>query len=554
MARFLSLVLGALLIGAVFILPNNPERISIAVFNRLPLELPVILLLAMVLGRMRGVIIALTLLVTSIALLKLADLATYTAYGRTFNPILDYFLIEAGLGLLRDSIGGPLAALVAVLAFVFIIGLVVTLRVTLKSWATLLECQERASGLVGSRLSPARPLAVAGLMISSIWMTADAGYHLGYWALEKSPAGTTTTTRYTVKRIAEIRETADDLVQFREAARVDTFEIFPTPLNRLGGRDVLLIWIESYGRASFDNPLYSATHGPTLRRAEAALANAGLAMKSGWLTSPTKGGESWLAHGALGSGLWTSNNGRYSAMIASGHKWLFHFAREGGYRTSAIMPAITVNWPESASMGFDLIYPAADIPYAGKPFNWVTMPDQFTLATYKALLPRDSRPDFTQIALISSHAPWTPVPEMVPWDKVGDGTIFNEMASRGPTPRVLWKNRDNVRDAYRRSIDYSLEAVFSYLPQLKDNPPLIIVSGDHQAVGFVSGSNNRDVPVHVIGPPDVLAMLDGWNWADGLFPSKDGPVRRMDSFRNDFLKTFSSRQQTAHQANRRDGP
>jgi hypothetical protein len=128
---------------------------------------------------------------------------------------------------------------------------------------------------------------------------------------------------------------------------------------------------------------------------------------------------------------------------------------------------------------------------------------------------------------------------MVAWDDVGDGTIFNEMAARGPTPRELWKNRDDVREAYRRAVDYALQATFSHIARLGDQAPLVFVIGDHQAAGFVAGSDNRDVAVHLIGPPDVVALIDHWGWSDGLIPAADTPVRRMDTFRNDFIAAFT---------------
>jgi hypothetical protein len=363
-----------------------------------------------------------------------------------------------------------------------------------------------------------------------------------YWRFDKSPPGTAWTTRLSVKRGIEVQQTAAEFARFVEDAQRDVYAGNTGLLDALEGRDVILIWIESYGRASFDNPLYAPTHLATLQRAEDEIARTGMAMKSGWLTSPTSGGQSWLAHGALASGLWTSDNGRYNAMLASGHKWLFHFAQEAGYRTAAVMPAITMGWPESLAMGFDLVIPAADIPYKGDRFRWVTMPDQYTLATYPSLLAPDPRPNFVQIALISSHAPWTPIADMVPWEDVGDGTIFNEMAARGPAPKELWADRDAVRDAYRRSVDYTLQVTFSHVARLGDAAPLVIVAGDHQAAGFVSGSDNMDVAVHMIGPPPLLERLDHWNWSDGLIPASDGPVRRMDNFRNDFLDAFTTRQ------------
>ena len=167
------------------------------------------------------------------------------------------------------------------------------------------------------------------------------------------------------------------------------------------------------------------------------------------------------------------------------------------------------------------------------------MPDQFTLAAYPELLSDDPRPDFVQVALISSHAPWTPIADIVPWNAVGDGKIFNEMAARGPAPKDLWRDRDAVRDAYRQSVDYALRATFAHVARLSDTAPLVIVAGDHQAAGFVAGSDNMDVALHMIGPPDVIDRIAHWDWTDSLIPAHDGPVRRMDSFRNDFLDAFT---------------
>jgi len=123
---------------------------------------------------------------------------------------------------------------------------------------------------------------------------------------------------------------------------------------------------------------------------------------------------------------------------------------------------------------------------------------------------------------------------------VGDGTIFNEMAARGPTPKDLWKDRDAVRDAYRRSVDYALRVAFAHVARLGEDAPLVIVAGDHQAAGFVAGSENKDVAVHMIGPDHLLERIAHWDWTEGLIPAPDGPVRRMDTFRDDFLDAFST--------------
>ncbi|WP_372574989.1 sulfatase-like hydrolase/transferase [Ruegeria jejuensis] len=527
MRRVATPAIAAAVIFAILVLPNHPDAMAWSALNRWPLELPVLLLGMLAIGRRWGASYIFAFLLLVAFVIKVADIAMLSAFNRTFNPILDTFLIGAGLSLLRDSIGGVLTVLAVISTAGLLILLFLALERSLRIWATY------------ALTRPLRASAAVLALLGAGWAAADVGHHLEYWRFDKSPPGSAWTTRLTLKRGIELERTATELARFTAEAQSDTYADTTGLLNALDGRDVILIWIESYGRASFENPLYAPTHLETLREAEAEITRSGMAMKSGWLTSPTSGGQSWLAHGALASGLWTSDNGRYNAMLASGHKWLFHFAQDAGYRTSAIMPAITMGWPESRAMGFDTVIPAADIPYQGARFRWVTMPDQFTLATYPALLPPDPRPDFVQIALISSHAPWTPIPDMVPWEKVGDGTIFNEMAARGPEPKALWRDRDAVRDAYRRSVDYALRATFSHVARLGDEAPLVIVVGDHQAAGFVAGSDDMDVAAHMIGPPKLLRLIDHWGWTDGLVPAADGPVRRMDSFRNDFLEAFT---------------
>ena len=50
------------------------------------------------------------------------------------------------------------------------------------------------------------------------------------------------------------------------------------------------------------------------------------------------------------------------------------------------MPAITLPWPEADWFGYDRVLAARDLGYRGQPFNWVTMPDQFTLAAFERQL------------------------------------------------------------------------------------------------------------------------------------------------------------------------
>lgn len=526
MKRVTFLILSAALIFCVLILPNHPGTMRLQAFNRFPLELPALLLGALAIGSRRAVPALLALILLATVILKLADFGMFQAYNRTFNPILDAFLIEAGLGLLRDSIGTPLVVL-AVIATIFgALAISIGLFAALRQWSSV-----RPHALVRT-IGGITAMIFAGITI------ADAGHSLKYWQLSKSPPGTSWTTRLSFKRAVEVRNTAIEMVAFRDAAQIDPYTHSRNLLGLLNERDVIFIFVESYGRASFDNPLY-ARHKETLSKAETELEAAGLAMRSGWLTSPTAGGQSWLAHGTLSSGLWTSDNGRYNAMLTSERKSLFHIASEAGFRTSAVMPAITLAWPESSLMGFEQVLAADDLDYRGERFNWVTMPDQFVLSAYGSLLGEDPRNDFIQIALVSSHAPWVPIPPVIDWDTVGDGAIFTQWATQGPSPREVWKDRDKIRAQYAIAVDYALEVVMSHVARLGPDAPLVVVLGDHQAVGFVAGSDNKDVPVHMIGAPESLAHIAHWEWSSGLIPAPDAPLWRMDAFRGQFIESFS---------------
>jgi len=240
--------------------------------------------------------------------------------------------------------------------------------------------------------------------------------------------------------------------------------------------------------------------------------------------------------------MWLDTQGRYRALLASPRRTLFHYAQAAGRRTAAVMPAHAYPWPEGSFFGFDAIYNAGDLGYRGKPFNWVTMPDQFTLAAFDRLeLARTDRaPLVAQVALVSSHAPWVPVAKLVPWDAIGDGRIFNAQATAGDPPEQVWQDHDRVRAQFRKAIDYSLRTVGDWAVRHADAPPLLVVMGDHEPARFVSGVSGFDVPIHVIGPPDLVDRVARPGWAAGMIPGADTPALRMDRMRDLLLDRLSS--------------
>ncbi|MEO1790305.1 MAG: sulfatase-like hydrolase/transferase [Pseudomonadota bacterium] len=527
-ALVVRLACAALVLHLVLIQPNHPAALGWGALFVFPLELPVIVLALMAFGRGRwGAVlrVGLVAVLLVIAVLKAADFAMFTALARGFNPVADLPLIEAGLRLAVGSVGAVLTVL-GVIAALICVGAVAALL----WWAT--------GVWAGIAWVPARAAGLAAVVFGGI-ATAEIGNAMGRWDLPAPVPGAAFTARVGVERVVMARDTLADLRNFSQAAAQDRFAGREGLLSAID-RDVLIIFVESYGRTSLDTPLFADTHRATLARSEVQLGDLGLAMRSGILRAPTRGGQSWLSHASFANGLWIADQTSYGAALASGRQTLFHLARGAGFHTAAVMPQITLDWPEAAYMGFDTILAADDLGYEGRPFNWVTMPDQFTFAAMDRLLPKDAEaPLFVQIALGSSHAPWLPVPELVAWDQVGNGEIFNAMADAGDPPEVVWRDRDRVRDQYRLAVDYALRVVFDYIARHAETAPLVFVVGDHQAAEFVALDNRPDVPVHVIGPAALVDRVADWGWSAGLLPDDQAGPRGMDEMRDLILETFS---------------
>jgi hypothetical protein len=153
----------------------------------------------------------------------------------------------------------------------------------------------------------------------------------------------------------------------------------------------------------------------------------------------------------------------------------------------------------------------------------------------------DDRPLFIQMATGTSHAPWVPVPELVDWERIGDGRIFDAVAASGDPPDVVWRDRDRVRAQYRLAVDYALRTVLAYAARHADDPPLMLVLGDHQAAGFVALDDRPHVPIHVLGPAHLVERAAAeWGLSPGLIPSETAPVIAMDRMRDRILGTFTS--------------
>ncbi|MEP7091314.1 MAG: hypothetical protein ABI776_14545, partial [Nocardioidaceae bacterium] len=313
-------------------------------------------------------------------------------------------------------------------------------------------------------------------------------------------------------------------------------------LTGLRGKDVLFVFVESYGRTAVQGSSFSPRVDAVLDSGTRRLRAAGFSSRSAFLTSPTFGGISWLAHSTLQSGLWVDSQQRYDVLMDSRRSTLAAAFGRAGWRTVSDVPSDTRDWPQGAFYHYDRFYDARNVGYAGPRFGYPTMPDQYTLDAFRRLeLARHARPPvMAEIDLVSSHAPWSRTPHLVDPRRIGDGSVFDGMPQRLPSKRVVWRSAQRVRDAYGRSVEYSLGALVSFVRTSGDPHLVMVVLGDHQPATVVTGRDaSHDVPVAVVArDPAVLDRISGWGWQPGLRPGTSAPVWRMDAFRDRFLVAF----------------
>lgn len=285
--------------------------------------------------------------------------------------------------------------------------------------------------------------------------------------------------------------------------------------------DVLLIFMESYGSTTFDRPEFLEALLPARQRLDAAIRDTGRGVVSAFVTSPTFGGGSVLAHLSLLSGIETRDTDHYVLLMTQKRPTLVSLFRDAGYRTIAVMPGLRESWPESVFYGFDRIYGADALDYHGPAFGWWRIPDQFSLAALDAreMQPHPRKPLFVFFPTVSTHMPFEPTPPLQPnWQRVLSAQPFDAAPlQRSLTQTPVWTD---MGKAYMSSAEYFFDTLSSYLRARPNDRFVIIILGDHQPAANVSGEGaSWDVPVHVIASqPEILKALQADGFVPGLVP------------------------------------
>ena len=314
-------------------------------------------------------------------------------------------------------------------------------------------------------------------------------------------------------------------------------------LPGLRGKDVLLLFVESYGRAAVQGSSYSPGIDRVLDRGTAQLRAGGFSTRTGYLSSSTFGGLSWLAHITMQSGIRIGTQRGYDQLAKSNRLTLATAFKRAGWRTIADQPVNKRFWPEGRDFyHYDKVYDRRNIGYRGPGFGIAPMPDQFDLESLQRqeLAQRHDRPVFAEVDLISSHTPWTRIPRLIPWKQLGDGTIFNHVPVETSTAK-LFGDGARARKAYGDSIQYTMSTIVSFMRRYGNDNLVTILLGDHQAPAVTPRGASHDVPISIIAhDPKVTAQIKSWGWQDGLHPTPQTPVWPMAAFRDRFLTAFGS--------------
>jgi len=522
-------VLAGALVWVALVAPERTGPVGPAAFARLPIEglVLVVIMLGLPPRVRRWVLAPLGVVVALLLLIRVLDWAFRSFFYRPFNLLSDWRYADSGFGLVRDS-AGTLVAVVATLALlVAIVGLLVAVPRALLRLARSVDAN--------------RPrVARATALLTIVWVALAV---LGIAVRPSPPVASWSTAALASE---QVRKAADDLhdhgVFARDIAQ-DRFQGASAAglLGALRGKDVLIVFVESYGKVAVDT---SSLVDTTLRDGTNRLRTQGFSTKSAWLDSPTFGGLSWLAHSSLQSGLWVNTQQRYDQLLSSDRLTLSRVFRDAGWRTVAVVPANRHDWPEGRSFyGLDAVHDARSLGYAGPGFGYAPMPDQYTLSAFDRLeLARPGRgPVMAEVDLVTSHVPWAPLPRLVDWASLGDGSVYDAMRGQAPTESTVWRTPEGIRTAYAQSIAYSLESTLSFLENTRDRDLVVLVLGDHQPISVVSGeAAGRLVPVTLISrDATVVDRIADWGWNDGLRPLPDAPVWPMSALRDRFLTAFA---------------
>ena len=220
---------------------------------------------------------------------KFLNMAYYDLLNRAFNPVTDWPEIAQAKGVVQAAIGAKLTwvvLIVLVIALVLLVGLITAAAIHL----TAVAARHRRGSVRG--------LAA----LTAVW-GLSAG--LSLQLIPGSAIASASETGLAVDQVHAVQSALADPRIFGQAIHsADPEAAIPASdlLTGLRGKDVLIVFVESYGQVAVQGTSFSPGIDAVLRKQQAMLASAGWSTESAWAGSPSSGGVSWLGplHPAVG--------------------------------------------------------------------------------------------------------------------------------------------------------------------------------------------------------------------------------------------------------------
>jgi phosphoglycerol transferase MdoB-like AlkP superfamily enzyme len=530
--RLFAVSLAIYLLNALLVLGDFMETRWALLPAQVSLELVGVLALVTILSRWGGGslrwILATVLL--GLILLRLADIVVPWSFGRHFNAAVDLKYLPFFIGLLHGSLNSTLFISLSVGALIFLLAALSLLR-----WSIGVA----AGAATAVRL---RAFTIVALLAALAYTVTPSRYDLGPHPFGSAVAEAAWRN---ITYVWDSKGFSDRYLAQINAARAALPQT--ADLTALKGRNVLLVFVESYGAITFTDPTMGKALDPVRSRFEESVRAAGYQVHSSMLNSPITGGGSWMAHATMTAGVRIDSQPLYDVLLTTTTPTLGRFFRDHGYRTVAAMPRIQQPWPEGAFFSFDTILNDAAFAYAGMRFSWETIPDQFVLENVHAReIASADRPLFIQYVLSSSHLPFDSVPPLIDDGRtIGDGRIYSKMGF-DEFPPPAGQVFDNKK-GYVATIGYVLEALNNYLTKRLGDDSLIIIVGDHQPpLTIAAAARNKAVPIHVLSrDPALLVPFQKAGYAAGMMPPATTAEAGMESFLPWFLASYTSQPDVA---------
>ncbi len=249
----------------------------------------------------------------------------------------DWGSIPPAIGVVRDSIG-PAGTDIVFAALGLGLLLLVAAITAATIHITTVAARHRRGAIRG----------LAGL--TAVWALC-AGLSLQFVpGLPVASANATglavTQVRATQAALGDHRIFAQDISSSDPEASVPAADL----LTGLRGKDVIFVFVESYGQVAVRDSSIAPGVDAVLRQSTASLAGAGWSAQSAYLTSPTFGGISQLGPFDPAVGVVGDSRPRYAQLVDSSRFTLSDAFGKAGWRTVGDDPSDNTTWPAGTQL------------------------------------------------------------------------------------------------------------------------------------------------------------------------------------------------------------